>query len=148
MSIVRSFVALVSMAACSAWAEVTYQWTDITPPGGQVRSVGIHPLDARIIVLGTFPVQGDTVDVMFSNDHGRTWNAPSTPAPYSSWMYVHPGQPGVVYAGTAGALGSVRFNTPTTRGQLYRSDDFGRTWSSVNTAGDGEIGRASCRERV
>jgi hypothetical protein len=138
MKIARTIVAVLSAVAGIASAQLTYQWTDITPPGGQVRNAGIHPLDGRIIVLGTFTVQGSSVSVMYSNDRGSTWNAPSTPAPYSSWMYVHPGQPGVVFAGTAGGLGSVRFGTVTTKGQLYRSDDFGRTWSSVFTAGDGE----------
>ena len=129
MRTIRPIAAILSVATCSAWAQVTYQWTDITPPGGGVSSVGIHPLDGRLIVLRKFLTPGDSAYVMYSSDHGHTWSPSPTPRP-PGWIYVHPGRPGVVYSSSAGGS--------TTKGELYRSEDFGGTWSSVFTAGLGE----------
>src|SRR5258706_11923505 len=95
MVMLRSFAAALSIAACGAWAQ-SYTWTDITPPGGRVRDVGTHPMDGRIIIFGTFTAEGNAV--LYTNDHGGTWNAPVIPpANYVESMFVHIGLPGVVY---------------------------------------------------
>ena len=135
MRMIRSIAAILSMAACSAWAQVTYQWTDIAPEGlGFVSGMAIQPIDGRLIISGSFTVGGAPASVMYSNDHGSTWKAGGNPPTFPSSLFVHPGLPGVVYAQTDGFSGSSRFGTTSTEGTVYRSDDFGRTWSLVYTA--------------
>ena len=123
--------------ACGAWGQ-SYTWTDITPPDARIERVGVHPIDGRIIVTGYASTPAFAPLLRFSNDRGDTWNAPLTDPPYASSLFVHPGRPGVVFLEVAGFAGSVRFGTTSTRGELYRSDDFGRTWVPAYTTGYGE----------
>jgi hypothetical protein len=54
---------------------------------------------------------------------------------YADYMLVDLARPGVVYLSKSGTLGGFGFlgTVPASGGNLYRSDDFGRTWSTVYT---------------
>ena len=134
MRIYSWIATFICTVACGAWGQ-SYTWTDITPPASRIYRVGIHPVDGRIIVAGS---SESGALLRYSNDRGRTWNAPLAEPPYATSLFVHPGRPGVVFLEKVGLIGSVRFGTATTKGELYRSDDFGRSWSLAYTARDGE----------
>jgi hypothetical protein len=126
MGMLRGITTVVAMVACNAVAQ-SYTWTDVTPPDYRVEGVGIHPLDGSIIVRG-LSATGTAPYVMYSNDHGRSWNPPLTPLPHARSLFVHPGLPGVVFATVLGPNAE----------ELYRSADFGRTWSLRFTGGKGD----------
>jgi len=156
MRVLARIIATVwTAAAFAAGAQSAYRWTDITPAFGgnsdrghsQPRQIGIHPLDGkRLIIVGAFYPrgQGDPLSygVMYSDDGGQTWNpsvSPVLPGLVDS-MFVNVAQPGVVYlvkASSVGILSAMLFS-PSHEGHLYRSEDFGRTWSIVNTIAIGE----------
>ena len=135
----HTIAAALSTAACISWAQ-SYTWTDITPNVSfpSVSTVGTHPLDARrIIVHGSFslgekPGTG-TVSVMYSDDRGNTWNAPAASLPNTQDMFVHVGLPGVVYLTQLVHRAYPSLGDPGREGHLYRSNDFGRSWSVAST---------------
>ena len=118
----------------------TFERTDLpfklggNEPG---RSMGerlaVDPRDGRVLYLGTRN-QG----LWRSSDRGVTWarvdSFPVTGAPGIGigFVFVDP-RDGTVYAGVADPANP-----------LYRSVDGGRSWAAI----PGQIGRASCRERV
>jgi hypothetical protein len=82
-----------------------------------VRKMAIIPGDTPIIV-GSVPPNRN---FQFSMDLGETWDTSATPppGPILYRIYVKPDNPGVVFAIT----GTFRVE------RLYRSSDYGRTWS-------------------
>jgi hypothetical protein len=82
-----------------------------------VRKMAIIP-DGNPTIVGSVP---PNKDFMFSTDLGETWDTSATPppGPILYRIYVKPDNPGVVFAIT----GTFRVE------RLYRSSDYGRTWS-------------------
>lgn len=152
MKNLRWIAAGLSVAACSAWAQ-SYIWTDITPVIGgssdrghsQVTTIGIHPLEGnRLIATGGFwplgQVEPLSYRMLYSDDGGRTWSPPPAQVPNGS-LFVNVAQPGTVYAvqqSTLAGYGYFFGYSPASNGALYRSTDFGRTWSQVYTIAIGE----------
>jgi photosystem II stability/assembly factor-like uncharacterized protein len=139
-------------AVFAAGAQSAYRWTDITPAFGgnsdrshsQVSEIGIHPLDGnRLIITGGFWPRGQvdptTYAVMYSDDGGQTWNPSVSPLlpSFVDSMFVPAGLPGVVYLTAASRFGGFMAGPPR-EGHLYRSGDFGRTWSVIRTMAVGE----------
>jgi len=138
-------------AVFAAGAQSAYRWTDITPAFGgvsdrehsQVSDVGIHPLEGnRLIITGDFRPQGQvnppSSSVMYSDDGGRNWNPSVSPVlPGLNSMFVTLAQPGLVYLAEASSFGGFMAG-PARVGHLYRSQDFGRTWSVIRTLAVGE----------
>jgi hypothetical protein len=138
MIISRSIAAAFSMAACLAWGQVTYTWTDVSPGSGvQVQDVVVHPLDNRLVVRGQFAVDPPAGRPLFSSaiavsgDAGRSWTVQPAPAPAIAELLIPPGAvPGVVFAGSAGF---------ESEGRVFRSADSGLSWSVVNTRDAGNL---------
>ncbi len=82
-----------------------------------VRKMAIIP-DGNPTIVGSIP---PNKDFMFSTDLGETWDTSATapPGPNLYRIYVKPDNPGVVFAITGTFLVE----------RLYRSSDYGRTWS-------------------
>ncbi len=82
-----------------------------------VLKMAIIP-DGNPTIVGSIP---PNKDFMFSTDLGETWDTSATapPGPILYRIYVKPDNPGVVFAIT----GTFRVE------RLYRSSDYGRTWS-------------------
>ncbi len=85
-----------------------------------VRKMSIIP-DGIPTIVGSIPPNRD---FMFSTDFGETWDTSAT-APPGIWlnrMYIKIGTPNLIFAiGGFGAFGEYE--------RLYRSSDYGRTWS-------------------
>ncbi len=91
-------------------------WTSIGPPGGQVRSLAIHPWDPSVVFAGT-------IDGLYRSDDGgsswvRTGNGIGSTIVWS--IQIDPINPDVMVANTWG------------RGGLVRSVDGGNTWQQVS----------------
>ena len=134
----RWIAAFAAAAAGMAAAQVSYQWTDITPPGGGVMEVGTHVLEGnRLVVRGEFQPAGAFTTfhpVMYSDDYGKTWKLPETKLPLPVLhMLVDDALPGVVYLAEDSNLRTTLMGLVRHEGHVYRSDDFGRTWSVAST---------------
>jgi hypothetical protein len=112
---------LILCAASTALGDRLFRSTDAgqswdTLASG-VRKMAIIPGDTPIIV-GSVPPNRN---FQFSMDLGETWDTSATPppGPILYRIYVKPDNPGVVFAIT----GTFRVK------RLYRSSDYGRTWS-------------------
>jgi hypothetical protein len=85
-----------------------------------VRKMVIIP-DGNPTIVGSVP---PNKDFMFSTDLGETWDTSAT-APPGIWlnrMYIKSGTPNLIFAVSGyGAFGELE--------RLYRSSDYGRTWS-------------------
>ncbi len=93
-------------------------WTTGGPYGGSVKTVAIHPLDHRILLLGT--IQSG---IYRSTDSGASWLHLNSPVvfPNQRVLRFHPWGPDTIYAATA-------------RG-LLKSTDAGSTWESIAPPG-------------
>ncbi|MFZ6013006.1 MAG: T9SS type A sorting domain-containing protein [Bacteroidota bacterium] len=106
-------------------------WTALTDniPSMGVSAIAIHPSNPNTILIGTGDRDAnDTygVGVLKSTDGGATWTQTSltwavSTGHTSARMVVNPSSPNTVLAGTTDGL--------------YRSSDFGNTWTKV-LAGD------------
>jgi hypothetical protein len=134
-SIASLLFSWAALAAVSAQGQVTYSWTDITPPGG-ISSIATHPLDGRKLIGLSGKV------VVASDDRGATWSAVDAPASSATFaatrLFVHPGRPDTVYLSIAPTDGNIRFGTFPASAELYRSRDFGRTWTRLPSRGSDE----------
>jgi hypothetical protein len=142
MKIVRWTAAILSMAACSAWAQMTYQWTDITPAAGSAQTVAVHPLDGRRLLV-VITANNFQQAVQASNDGGETWSAAGSPAPSFPEvhrLFAHPGAPGVVFLQTEASRYQLGVGDPFyNAGVTYRSGDFGATWQEVFHGSDQQL---------
>jgi hypothetical protein len=139
----RVLALLCAVFAWAAQAQVQYTWTDITPAAGGVFTVGTHVLDGkRLVVSGTFQPGGPDTPfyrVMYSDDGGRSWKLPVSPPPdVTGGMFVDVALPGVVYITEDSSSGIAIMGAGPHEGHLYRSDDFGRSWSVIRTIPMGE----------
>jgi hypothetical protein len=80
--------------------------------------------------------------VVASDDRGATWSAVDAPASSATFaatrLFVHPGRPDTVYLSIAPTDGNIRFGTFPASAELYRSRDFGRTWTRLPSRGSDE----------
>jgi hypothetical protein len=88
-------------------------WTTITPPGGDLRRIGVSP-NGQVIYASYF---GTTIGFNVSSDDGVTWTQRSTMTDVQDFS-VYAG--GVVAVGTVGGVVAP-----------YRSTDGGATWTSL-----------------
>jgi hypothetical protein len=129
---VRGFLATsIAVAAFSAAAQVSYSWTDVTPPRASSAPlapdgthVATHPLEPRRLIASL--AAGGQVELHASADAGRTWRLlSSTPGDLRrvGSLFALVGRPDVLFMEEAG-------------GRLFRSDDFAETWSKVEQPSD------------
>lgn len=139
MRVSRWVATMLSSVACAAWPQ-SYTWTDITPPSMTVEDVAPEVFGGnRLIARGFFSDGSQRSAVMYSDDAGRSWSLPAAPLPpYGDSMLVDYSQPGVVYLKVSSGLGVALMGSPAHTGALYRTADFGRTWSTVRTIAIGE----------
>lgn len=100
------------------------QTTEIpTPDNRGAVDLVVHPYDAGRWVAGA------SQQVYLTTDGGLSWKlAAGLPAgALTERIFAHPGQPYVVFVKTA-TVGGPRGTQP---GGLYRSADFGQTWTAV-----------------
>ena len=127
----RLIATTFSMAACIAWGDVAYRWTDVSPGSSfVVQEVVTHPLDGHLVLRGQVtanPPAGSAFyssAIAMSSDAGQSWTVQPAPSTSIAGLLIHPGSvPGVVFAFTGFSL---------SEGQLFRSADSGRSWSEVN----------------
>ena len=110
-------VALLSAAVPAEPSE----WVVAELPGGDVRSLAIHPGDPDHLLAGTASGQ-----VFRSTDGGASWHLPGPRLPFRGWvvsdLVFDPRQPSVVWAALRGAWGQ--------DGLVAQSVDGGVSWRS------------------
>lgn len=94
----------------------------IGPEGGDVRTFAYDPQNPDHILLSTSAGQ-----MFSSNDSGKTWSRFARVGEHSDYVidhiYFHPNDSRIIYV----AAWSLNNNG----GELFRTDDGGRTWSSL-----------------
>jgi photosystem II stability/assembly factor-like uncharacterized protein len=114
------FVLLALCCASAAWAG---QWTALGPDGGDVRSLAYDPQNPDHIFLGT-----STGTLFSSTDGGHNWSRFAHLGSGDDYVIDHlaidPQSPNKMYA----AAWSVENQQS---GDLFRSDDAGKTWESI-----------------
>ncbi|MDH3253784.1 MAG: hypothetical protein OEM62_02235 [Acidobacteriota bacterium] len=97
------------------------EWREGALPGGDVRSLAIHPSDPDHVLAGTASGQ-----VFRSRDGGESWAVAGSGLPFPGWvvsdLLVDIEDPGRVWAALRGVWGQEGF--------VAFSGDGGRTWSS------------------
>jgi photosystem II stability/assembly factor-like uncharacterized protein len=120
------------LASATAAAQVPDSFARINPPfasGGllSVQFVAVHPIDGRRIIAGVGAV------IVTSRDGGATWSDQRSLPGGLGRLFVHKGRPGVVFIQSeAGRYAPATGPVVDTPGRLYRSTDFGETWSLVH----------------
>jgi len=89
-----------------------------------VMDISIDPFNPKIIYAGTQQNEGG---VYRSTDGGSKWELVFKD-PFVRKVITDPHKPGVVYAGT----GDYPYHDQSTGNGLFRSDDSGQSWYSVN----------------
>ncbi|MBT2289768.1 hypothetical protein J7E73_11585 [Paenibacillus albidus] len=104
--------------------------------------IAVDPYDPETVAAG-----GYTGGLWISRDSGETWNQAALPAERFGCVAFHPGQPGVLYAGTisdeglnmdyadvaeGGVLGLLQDQPRGKRGRLYASRDHGESWQLLH----------------
>lgn len=101
-------------------------WTTNGPYGGSVVNVAVDPVNPLVVY-----VAAQQTGVFGTQDGGQSWSLllqdPGWMAAGTECLVTHPGLPGVVFF--AGSQ------------ELYRSDDFGQSWSVLRNDGQPIQGR-------
>src|SRR6476620_9318457 len=120
-TIVRAIPVLVSLLWLSAALVAEQPWQPIGPDGGNVRSLAIDPKDPDRIFLGT-----SAGNLYLSTDKGATWSRFARPGNSAEMVLDHividPTDPRNIFAAAWNA------QLPNSDGDLYRSNDAGKTW--------------------
>lgn len=102
---------------------VASDWQLIGPEGGNARSLAYDPGNPKHILLGT-----STGQLFTSNDGGDSWELQTHFSPAEDYVIDHivfdPTHPTTVYAAGWGLFHD-------TEGDVFRSDDSGRTWRTL-----------------
>jgi photosystem II stability/assembly factor-like uncharacterized protein len=105
----------------STGVAVSSEWTIADLPGGDVRSLAIHPDDPDHLLAGTA-----TGQIFQSTDGGGSWHLPGVRLPFRGWvvsdLVFDPDEPALVWAALRGAWGQ--------DGLIALSTDGGATWKS------------------
>jgi hypothetical protein len=128
----------VAAASFAATAEISYTWTDVTPPVTygyypHISSIAVHPLDGKRLVVAYGDVSSGPLRATVNA--GATWDAPiTTPGRQTiDRVFAHPGQPGVLFVQEPGSSGySITGEILSTSGRTYRSEDFGVSWTVIH----------------
>ena len=101
-------------------------WQLIGPEGGSARSLAYDPGNPKHILLGT-----STGQLFTSSDGGDSWELQTHFGPAEDYVIDHivfdPTRPTTVYAAGWGLFHD-------TEGDVFRSDDSGRTWRTLKGA--------------
>jgi photosystem II stability/assembly factor-like uncharacterized protein len=122
-SVSRKFLLSMLLALCCVSAAWAGQWTALGPDGGDVRSLAYDPHNPDHIFLGT-----STGTLFSSTDGGHSWSRFAHLGSGDDYVIDHlaidPQNSDKMYA----AAWSVENQQS---GDLFRSDDGGKTWESI-----------------
>ena len=108
---------------CSPSSAFASDWQLIGPEGGNVRSLAYDPSDPNRIILGTSAGQ-----LFISQDGGNSWALFAHLGPGDDYVIDHivfdPTNPATIYAAAWGLFDD-------NEGDVFRSDDGGRTWQEL-----------------
>ncbi|MGZ4845448.1 MAG: WD40/YVTN/BNR-like repeat-containing protein [Candidatus Angelobacter sp.] len=120
---IRTIPVLVLLWMSAALA-AEQPWQPVGPDGGNVRSLAIDPKDPDRIFLGT-----SAGNLYLSTDKGLTWSRFARPGNSAEMVLDHividPSDSRNIFAAAWNA------QLPNSDGDLYRSNDAGKTWEIV-----------------
>jgi photosystem II stability/assembly factor-like uncharacterized protein len=149
MNVVRIFLAMICLAACTSGAVSAgpidsmglgqaLRWRNIGPyRGGRTRAVCGVPSQTNIFYMG--PVNGG---VFKSIDYGRTWRSIFDDQPTASIgaIAVAPSNPSVIYVGSGEGLHRPDLSVGD---GVYKSTDAGKTWAHLGLHDGQQIAQLS-----
>lgn len=105
--------------------------------GQRIGAIAVAPSDANRVYMGGGTGGGANNGRVFTTDTALTsgsttiWSSsrPRPDASFVSWLAVHPTNPAIVYATIS------TFNSGTGSGHVFRSNDFGATWTNIDGSG-------------
>jgi hypothetical protein len=133
---------LLAASSIAARADVTYVWKDVAPDltSTYLSQIVLHPMDSRRLLLSGGFKFGDTgffSGLISSVDGGSTWTPTGGVTPL--WLQdfsAHVGLPGTLFGDVRGNISTYNGISPPgppAPGRVYRSEDFGNSWTLVGT---------------
>lgn len=110
--------------ACAAVLAGINTWTPVSPAGESIGVFAVDPRNPERLYAGTVDplLSGKEVGILRSADRGRTWQFAPLGTLEVTGVAVDPADSSVVYAATV-------------TGGLFRSDDYGATWTLTRADG-------------
>lgn len=105
--------------------------------GQRIGAIAVAPSDSNRVYMGGGTGAGADNGRVFTTGHAlsstgaTTWtfSRPRPDSTFVSWLAVHPTSPGTVYATVS------TFNSSTGSGHIFKSTNFGATWTNIDGTG-------------
>jgi hypothetical protein len=105
--------------------------------GQRIGAIAVAPSDSTRVYMGGGTGGGADNGRVFTTSNALTANSttawtfskPRADSNFVSWLAVHPTNPAIVYATVS------TFNSATGTGHVFKSTDFGATWTNIDGAG-------------